>query len=738
MADHDEGTLFRYSVFISYSRKDIAFARKLEDALESYRPPRHLPVPRRHLRVFRDESDFTGGEYSAALDRNLRDASKLLVICSPNSRASKAVNQEIERFSAYRGTENIVPVLLAGVPNNNAKPEQEEQKAFPEALVQRLSMPLAADYRGIDAERDRPDARRFEHAWYKLVADVYADYRVTRDQVAGAEVRRNAQRRKALIAGTATVVLGLSVLTGWALVERREAVRHREEVEAKKRSLEAAIEKVTYEFPQELRALKPAPAVLEATYYNNYKLLKELFEQGVTGPMLDLPMAINVLNLADIWVQQGRLGDAAQYLDMIPERHGLMPAAERSDSAWQDRLSLAYDFIAVVAIRQGDTARAEEQYRAALTIRSEQAAKSPQNLRWKMLLASSQQQLCALDLGQARLERARQQCTTALEAYRRLSDQKETSAEARAGQIWTRMYLADLAEEQGRLPETLEQLTAAALLVERDRSNLQLESVAQHERRGRALAAMHDFRGAIAEANESLRLGEELGRHKEDADAQHNLAILRHDIATIYRDSGRPADALREFSAACSVVDSLLQKDAGNVEWRRLFAECLGDFGEMRLLTGDPQSAFADLLRALAIHQELAATGGDQPGWQRALATCQRQIGDWYAQRGAYGIALEKYRQAQQLLEQLKPRAEGSRKLDAELAEIHARTGAVQRAARDRAAIESYRQAEAGYRTLAAHDPSNARWQKGLTEAITALEALQRSSPARTTQQGQS
>jgi hypothetical protein len=100
--------------------------------------------------------------------------------------------------------------------------------------------------------------------------------------------------------------------------------------------------------------------------------------------------------------------------------------------------------------------------------------------------------------------------------------------------------------------------------------------------------------------------------------------------------------------------------------------------------------------------------------------------------------SLEKYGQAQQLLERLKPRAEGSRKLDAELAEIHARTGAVQRAARDRAAIESYRQAEAGYRTLTAHDPSNARWQKRLAEATTALEALQRSGAARTTQQGQS
>jgi hypothetical protein len=40
--------------------------------------------------------------------------------------------------------------------------------------------------------------------------------------------------------------------------------------------------------------------------------------------------------------------------------------------------------------------------------------------------------------------------------------------------------------------------------------------------------------------------------------------------------------------------------------------------------------------------------------------------------------------------------------------------------------MESYRLALDGYRALAAHDPSNARWQKGLAEASMAFEALQK------------
>ena len=44
----------KYDVFISYSRTDITFARALEKALKNYRAPRGLPVPQRHLSVFRD------------------------------------------------------------------------------------------------------------------------------------------------------------------------------------------------------------------------------------------------------------------------------------------------------------------------------------------------------------------------------------------------------------------------------------------------------------------------------------------------------------------------------------------------------------------------------------------------------------------------------------------------------------------------------------------------------------
>lgn len=60
MSDNSAG--HRFDVFISYSRRDAAFARRLQMALVGYRPPRDLPVPQRALRIFRDESDFQGAD----------------------------------------------------------------------------------------------------------------------------------------------------------------------------------------------------------------------------------------------------------------------------------------------------------------------------------------------------------------------------------------------------------------------------------------------------------------------------------------------------------------------------------------------------------------------------------------------------------------------------------------------------------------------------------------------------
>ena len=161
---------FQHDIFISYSRKNKEFAAKLEKALEDYKPPKDLNVPQRHLNVFRDENDFTGGEYFQAIDRHLTGSQKLIVLCSPEARQSPYVNDEIRRFVQTRRSENVISILVSGKPNNEAVNGQESEMAFPDALCEAMEMPLAVDYLGFNPKKDKFNKGVFYGGWYRTLA----------------------------------------------------------------------------------------------------------------------------------------------------------------------------------------------------------------------------------------------------------------------------------------------------------------------------------------------------------------------------------------------------------------------------------------------------------------------------------------------------------------------------------------------------------------------------------------
>ena len=219
-----DATPITYDAFISYSRRDSAFVQKLYGALSSYTPPSGLDLPARRLRVFLDKSDFTGVDYSAAVARHLERSAKLLVVCSPNARTHpKYINDEIRLFVSRRGAENVIPLLLAGIPNNEAVPGQEGELAFPDALCEALGTPLAREFRGFDDRTRHIDRGSFEESWYFLLADIYGKTRAEierRDQV------RRTRNQRRLLAGAAVLVAVLATLTAVALVQRKAAVEN--------------------------------------------------------------------------------------------------------------------------------------------------------------------------------------------------------------------------------------------------------------------------------------------------------------------------------------------------------------------------------------------------------------------------------------------------------------------------------------------------------------------------------
>ncbi len=229
---------YEYDAFISYSRRNEVFAARLHKDLERFRPPKSSSVPHRNLRVFRDRTDFTAGEYSQRLTNALKNSAKLIVICSPDARKSQYVNEEVRLFAQLRHAEDIIPVLYSGLPNNETNADDKELNAFPDALMEMVRMPLAISYLAYDSYRGKVDGVHYFDAWYSLLATLFDTSRTNieqRDRLRKARTRR-------LAAGLAgAVVASLSVLLAIALISRNDAERARDS--AKKAEAEAIRQK---------------------------------------------------------------------------------------------------------------------------------------------------------------------------------------------------------------------------------------------------------------------------------------------------------------------------------------------------------------------------------------------------------------------------------------------------------------------------------------------------------------
>lgn len=211
-------------VFISYSRKDKEFARSLEKALESYKPPKDLNVPHKNLVVFRDEGDFTGVEYHESIERHLGGSTKMILICSPHARNSSYVNEEVSRFVRTKGVSNVIPLLLSGIPNNEARSGQEYEMAFPDALLEVMEMPIAVNYIGLDAKRDRVDKGSFYGSWCTLLANFY---NLTRSEIEQRDKKRQARVWFKAISMITVVIVALLALSVFAWISRGEAIGQR-------------------------------------------------------------------------------------------------------------------------------------------------------------------------------------------------------------------------------------------------------------------------------------------------------------------------------------------------------------------------------------------------------------------------------------------------------------------------------------------------------------------------------
>jgi WD40 repeat protein len=300
-----------HDAFISYSRRDRSFAVALQKALSNYTPPRDLSVPHRRLDVFRDEEDFTGADYFQSVERHLTDSTKLIVLCSPAARASQFVNDEIRRFARTRGPQHIIALLVAGIPNNEATPEQHAQMAFPDALCEVMQMPLAADYRDFDPARAKVYRGRYEASWYTTLANLYD---LSRAQIEQREKKRRARRRQIALSVAAAAVIVLASLLFFAWRQRQEAIQQARVSEARFLTDRAvANESVAPSQGLRVRALLAAESLRAAWTNEGYKAWRQATRQ--------MPPVIGRTKTDSVLIRMAFTSDGKTLIALCGKRH---------------------------------------------------------------------------------------------------------------------------------------------------------------------------------------------------------------------------------------------------------------------------------------------------------------------------------------------------------------------------------------------------------------------------------
>lgn len=226
MAQREAGQTGRYRAFISYSHKDSAVAVRLHRRLEGYRLPARLigtntprgQVPARLTPIFRDIDELpASSDLSAEIKSALAESEALIVLCSPDAKASRWVNREIELFREMHPDRPILPALVQGEPADAFPPE-----LFTPGADGIPREPVASDLRGEQERLGR----------IKLIAGITG---IGVDDL----VQRDAQRHlRRVMAVTASAVIAIVILTGLLIA----AMRARAEAERQQAEAEGLIE----------------------------------------------------------------------------------------------------------------------------------------------------------------------------------------------------------------------------------------------------------------------------------------------------------------------------------------------------------------------------------------------------------------------------------------------------------------------------------------------------------------
>jgi tetratricopeptide (TPR) repeat protein len=192
------------------------------------------------------------------------------------------------------------------------------------------------------------------------------------------------------------------------------------------------------------------------------------------------------------------------------------------------------------------------------------------------------------------------------------------------------------------------------------------------------------------------------------------LAQLDAEAGGVYQERGQIAKATEQYDHASEQWDKLKLEQPGGREILLGAADVHDRLGDLRRTQGKIDEAFLEYSAAKTEREKATAEGNGKVSDEvLALSTSHLKLGSVYQVRGESSLALDEYRAALRLREQLRTTHPDDVIAKDKVLEVEEALGELERTVGDAArSIETYEHAVPIAESLAQRDPSNADWQR--------------------------
>ena len=629
-------------IFISYSRKDLAFVDRLEPALKArdFEPL----IDRAEIYAFED--------WWKRIQGLIGKADTIIFTLSPDAVASEICAKEVAHAASLN--KRFAPIVCRRVADS-AVPEAlrrlnfvffDDEAQF-EGSVDRLAEALRTDIGWIRQHTEYGEAARhwsasgrpggillrspaLEEA-ERWIASRPAGAPAATDETQAfiAESRRGTTRRRNILTGSlaAGLVLALA-LAGLAYWQRGIAVQERQIAEQQRKRAEDTLAAATktanslvFDLAQRFRDAVGIPATLVKDILDRARgLQEELTKSGQVTPDLKRSEAEALDETSESLLAIGDTAGALATAEQGRQIFTALLAGNPNNTTWQRELSVALNKVGDAQMAQGDRTGALKSYSDSLAIRNRLAQSNPSD--------TARQHDFSVSL----------------------------------------INVGDVQVAQGDLAGALKSFGDSLAIAERlaqsepDKSDWQRDQSIQHSRIGRVQMAQGDLVGALKSFRDGLAIIDRLAQSDPgNGNWQRDLAIAYNNVSDALEPLGDLAGALKSYRDGLNIKDKLAKSDPSNSNWQRDLSLSYERIGGVQKTQGDLAGALKSFRDNLAVVDRLAEADAKNTEWQRDLSIAYRQIGQVQMAQGDLAGGLKSYRDAHAIADRLAKSDAGTR-----------------------------------------------------------------------------